>query len=343
MPPPTPPPVATTAPRHWVLPFASSLSEPCQQALAHLADTQALPHLRHLLGTLVVAQRTEGDEYALSMPHERVLAQDMGWADLSPAHDGTLPWSAWSAAQDGVRLDPALCWGTLSLSHWLMGREQLTLLSPSALGLSEADSRTCLQAVRSLFEDEGWTLLWGSPTRWYVAHPCLEGLPTASLDRVIGRNPDLWLTDHPQARTLRRLQSEVQMALYQHPLNDAREAAGLPTVNSFWLSGCGRPPACTRWADSTVVCEALREPLLATDMPAWLTAWAEVDATALRQACAALEAGQHVRLTLCGERQALSLVGPTPGSTGARLWQGLRRRLGLTPATPDVAAVLAGL
>ena len=35
------------------------------------------------------------------------------------------------------------------------------------------------------------------------------------------------------------LAGEVQMLLYSHPLNDAREAQGALPVNSFWLSGCG--------------------------------------------------------------------------------------------------------
>ncbi len=337
------PSAPATRPLHWVLPFASSLSDPCLHALSRLGSATPLPHLERLLAVLTQQQRFEADEYALSMPHERVLAAELGWADLSPAHDGLLPWSAWWATQDGLQLDPALCWATLSVGHWLMGREQLTLLDPTELRLSDADSRTCLEAVRSLFEEEGWTLLWGSATRWYAAHPSLQGLPTASLDRVIGRNPDVWLTDHPQARRLRRLQSEVQMSLYQHPLNDAREAAGQPTVNSFWLSGGGRPPAALTWPDTTVVCDALRAPLLATDMPAWIDTWAQVDATVLREACAAIDAGHAVRITLCGERHALSLSAAAPAPLGQRLWQSLRSALGGGTRQAGIPDVLQSL
>ena len=34
-----------------------------------------------------------------------------------------------------------------------------------------------------------------------------------------------------------------QMALYQHPVNTAREARGAPVVNSLWLWGAGKLPA----------------------------------------------------------------------------------------------------
>ncbi|WP_290641339.1 hypothetical protein [Aquabacterium sp.] len=313
--------MSSTLITHWIVPFASSLSEPCQQALPRLAAEHALPHLRRLLSRMQETGRLEGDEYALSMPHERVLARSMGWPDA----DGLMPWATWWAAQDGVTLDPQQTWGMLSPGHWLMGRDHLTLLDPATLGLSETESRTVFEAIRPLFEEDGWTLLWGSAQRWYAAHPSLAGLPTASLDRVIGRNPDLWLTDHAEARMVRRLQSEVQMLLYQHPVNDAREAQGLATVNSFWLSGCGTPPARTRQPDEVMLVNDLRAPMLADDMPAWLEAWAHLDATVLKSICDALDAGQPIQLTLCGERHAVTLARVAPASLSARLWQSAKR------------------
>jgi hypothetical protein len=36
-----------------------------------------------------------------------------------------------------------------------------------------------------------------------------------------------------------KLQNEVQMAWFEHPLNEAREMRGLPAVNSIWLHAQG--------------------------------------------------------------------------------------------------------
>src|SRR5690606_37289450 len=130
-----------------------------------------------------------------------------------------------------------LAWGELTPVHWHVGTDQVTLVDPAQLGLDDAASHALLEAVRPLFEGEGFVLAWGAPTRWYVAHESLSQLPTASLDRVIGRGIDLWMPDHPQARLLQRLQNEVQMLLHDDPVNRQREARGLPPVNSFWLSG----------------------------------------------------------------------------------------------------------
>lgn len=335
---------------HWLIPFASSLSEPCLHALPHLDTEGRLPNLRTLLARLHVIARSEGDEYALSMPHERVLAAALGWP-VTADTDGRLPWAHGWAAQDGIALDADTPWALLSPGHWLMGREHLTLLDPNALGLDAATSQALLEALRPLFEEDGWQLRWGAPTRWYASHPLLDGLPTASLDRVVGRNPDLWLNadpqdpaaPHPVTRALRRLQAEVQMALYQHPLNDRREAEGLPTVNSFWVSGCGKLPAGgldgSGASDQSgvmpaglTVCPELRAGLLADDMPLWVDAWQQLDATVLAELVQRLDAGQPLRLTLCGERHAVTLgTDRASASSGAAgLLGGLQHALGKT-------------
>lgn len=345
---PTPNQGATS---HWVIPFAASLSEPCQHALTRLKDPTALPRLSQLLDRLPPMARLEGDEYALAMPHERLLAHELGWQEPG----GLQPWGAWWAARDGLTLPADRCWALLSPGHWLMGREHLTLLDPSALGLDEATSKALLEALRPLFEDEGWQLRWGAPTRWYASHPLLDGLATASLERVVGRNPDLWLgADAGQAtatRALRRLQAEVQMSLYQHPLNDQREAQGLQTVNSFWVSGCGRQPgaglahgALPTWPEGLTVCDDLRAGLLSDDMPVWVDAWQHLDATVLAGIVQRLDAGQPCRLTLCGERHAVTLGTATARSGGfmgaiQRSIQALRPRR----AAPLPSAILAPL
>ena len=338
-----PAPESFSAAHHWVLPFSASLSEPCLHALPRLAAKGALPHLRQLLRQLQITTKLEGDEYALSMPHERVLGLAMGWlqSDGAVGTDGLMPWSAWWAAHDGVQLDPTRVWGLLSPGHWLMGRDHLTLLDPQTLGLSDDESRALLEAVRDLFETDGWTLQWGAASRWYASYASLAGLPTASLDRVIGRNPDVWLTDNPQARMIRRLQSEVQMLLYQHPINDARESAGLATVNSFWLSGCGAVPDTVTLPDSVQVVDDLRAPMLADDMPLWLEAWAHVDNTALKAACEALAAGRDVKLTLCGERHAVTLSRAANVGLASRVWRSVKRLTGASPGPHHVDVLTA--
>lgn len=283
---------------HLLIPFAGALADDARQALHGLS----LPRLDALLEQLTPTDRDEGDEYSLSPPHERAQARALGLL----GDDGRLPWAARHLREDG--LDPGdLAWGELTPAHWHVAAEQISLGNPSLLGLEADESRELLEAIRPLFEEDGWQLVWGSPTRWYVAHASLADLPCASIDRVIGRNVDLWLrtpggqgADARLAR-LRRLQNEVQMTLFQHPLNDRREDRGVLPVNSFWLSGCGRWQA-GHEAPRLQVETGLRDAAIAGDWRAWAAAWQALDAGPIAQALRVARERQPLCVELAGER-----------------------------------------
>jgi hypothetical protein len=276
---------------HLILAFAAPRSDAGRAALARLA----LPQLERWLADAAPVARDIGEETSAHAPHERVFARALGWPVDG---DAPLPWAARLAARDGIATGSA-AWGLVTPVHWRVGADAVHLADPRTLDLSAADSRTLFDAVQPLFDGDGLTLAWGAPLHWYASHPGLATLATASLDRVVGRNVDRWLPAQPEARGLRRLQSEVQMRLHAHPLNEAREAEGRLAVNSFWLSGCGiaQPEAP---AHAARLDERLSVPALAEDWPGWSEAFAAFDA--------ALPALNPTRLTLCGERGALSFA-----------------------------------
>ncbi|HWH82619.1 MAG TPA: hypothetical protein VNU71_10330, partial [Burkholderiaceae bacterium] len=275
------------------------------------------------------------DDDTLSPPHERALAAAFGWHGA----DGTLPFAARAAATDGIAVG-TLAWGLVTPCHWLVGRDHVTLVDPAALELTEHESRAAFDAVRPLFEGDGFRFEWGAPMRWYAAHESLADLPCAALDRVIGRDVERWLRAGDDAggrpatplRRVRRLQAEWQLLLYPHPLNEAREQRGALTLNSFWLSGCGRFQP--EHGTAPLVDERLREPLLAQDFVAWADAWRALDAEALG---ALLDASRDARvtLTLCGERAAQRFE-----SAPSRGWW---QRAGDRWRAPEPRAVLEAL
>ena len=285
--------------QHLLIPFASATSE-AAEAATHVLRDLALPQLARLMGRLTAAPRDSGAADSLSPPHERALAASWGWH----GSDGCLPFAAQAAQRDGIEVG-SQAWALLTPAHWLLGRDHVLLADPAALDLAEAESRALFDAVRPLFESEGFALAWGAPLRWYAAHDSLADLPCASLDRVIGRRIEAWLADtrhHAPGRLVQRLQSEVQMLLYPHPVNEVREARGLPAVNSFWLSGCGRYQAADEAA--VQIDDSLRAALLAQDWAAWADAWHALDAGPIAALLQRAQAGESVALTLCGERHA---------------------------------------
>jgi hypothetical protein len=323
---------------HLIVPFAAVSSPAMAPALAQ-CNALRLPQLHELLVAAHAQAPVLGDEWSFNTPAERALAQALG----VDAPDGLLPTAAWLAQaqpdQPDWQPDPSLPLGLLCPAHWRLGTEQISLLPPSALALDAAASRAFFAAVAPLFESEGAQLHWAAPLRWYVQHSALAGLRCASLHRVVGRNVDRWLPAQPEARLWRRLQNEVQMLLYTHPLNAQREAQGLLALNSFWLCGAG---AATRvhWPAGLQVDERLVEPALAEDAVAWLDAWRTLDDEVLAPALVAAREGQPLRLTLCGERGAQSLVlatGVRQAPWWRRWWPGGR---GAAQAWAQLGAVL---
>ncbi|NML87388.1 hypothetical protein [Polaromonas sp.] len=290
---------------HLIIPFASCSAEgwlPAMQAL----QRENLPQLARLLQGMALVQTDTRDAATLSPPHERALAQALDLAsDETP--DGLIPWAASDAAE---QLQPGSeqagkAWAWITPCHWAMGHLHATLSDPAALALREDESRALLAIMQAYFETDGIRLHYLTPERWLAEGELFRQLPTASLDRVLARNVDAWLPDSPNAAPLRRLQNEMQMLLYTHPFNDARDANRQLPVNSFWLSGTGDlPAACLPGKAEISAPRDLAQAVFKEDWIAYGEAWGRLDSGAITQLLARQRAGESVRLTLCGEQSA---------------------------------------
>ncbi len=324
---------------HLLIPFAHNPSPDCQTALAGLK----LPNLQQLLGQLTATVDDRGSRDSLSPPHERALASALGLAAPGAApNDGLLPWGAWHAARAGLAAGES-AWAVIHPCVWSVQTKHITMGDPAALQLTDTDSQALMAAMVPYFAQDGIHLHHDAPGRWLACGGVFRGLATASIDRVASRNVDDWLPKSAAAKSLRRLQQEMQMLLYTHALTEARAEAGKAAVNSFWMSGTGSLPsgfdaATSADAFSRVVCpSALRDAALAENWPAWADAWAQIDTTECAAALAALKNGQTVRLTLCGDAHAHSLRSPTQGG-----WAGLMRRFKGRASPQTLLATLDG-
>jgi hypothetical protein len=264
---------------HAVIAYASPSAEDFQSAISALY----LPHLQKLLAALTcVAQSNLAPESGthfqnILMPHESCLS---AWG-LSPE---------WG---ESVCITPC---------HWQVGMNEVVMLNPSETGLSEEESRALLKAFQPYFEEDGLHATYESPLRWRATGALFKDLPLASLDRVIGSNVNAWMPNatHPrQSRQLQRLQSEMQMLLYQHPVNDLRSQQGKWTVNSFWVHREIQQlfsPSLPAQVHMT-----LRAPAFDKQTQAWCQAWQHLDTTVCQPLLNTLQSGQEVSLTLCGD------------------------------------------
>ncbi|KAB2922595.1 MAG: hypothetical protein F9K30_12235 [Dechloromonas sp.] len=136
--------------------------------------------------------------------------------------------------------------------HWLCAdpvhlrfhHERIVLADAGAFALDDDEAHDIAAALNDEFADIG-QLEVASARRWYLrlypagrafAGACAHVAEPLSL--VAGRRVDSEIGDDDA--TLRRWLNEVQMFLHAHPLNQRREQAGKPPVNSLWLWGGGR-------------------------------------------------------------------------------------------------------
>ncbi len=280
---------------HLVIPFARCEGDAWLAAMK-AQPAGSLKNLGKLLQGMKLLSSNEGQAHSLSTPHERVLAQVQG---LEDAIDGLIPWAAMEANTGSAK-----AWAFITPCHWAMGREQATLTDPSALALTAEDSQTLLAAMQPYFATEGITLHYAAPEHWLAEGEVFRTLPTASLDRVLGRNVDAWLPGTDTAPSLRRLQNEMQMLLYTHTLNDERSAKRLLPVNSFWISGTGALNQSVQKIQKINTPRTLAQAAFKDDWATYVKAWGEIDAIGIAQLLVQQNAGQAVRITLCGERNA---------------------------------------
>lgn len=282
---------------HLVIPFAAPAGPQCHAALERLA----LPHLRTLLRTLRPSGALLGTEEDLSPLPERVLTED-AYAD------GLIAWAAVRAAALPP-FKPDAAYGLVSPCHLVVHADHISMQDPATLDLSDAESQALMRAMQPYFLEDGLTLHWLEASTWLAEGEALRALPTASLDRVRGQPVDRWMPRQHAAKLVRRLQNEMQMLLYTHPINDARVARGAPMANSFWLSGTGDlPPHSAPVLQATVLRE-LTAPALRDDPPGWAQAWQALDAGPLAKLVAALKSSPTpgaapIALTLCGNQRA---------------------------------------
>lgn len=176
--------------------------------------------------------RHEAGEAAQLQRHLQPLPARWPAAALSRAGDAGLDATSGSA---WLRADPAHLRPDINGARLLgIGRN---------LGIDQADVDALLPALRPLLGDAGFQLDAPHPERWYLRLPAGTPLPEfAAPEQALGDDLFEHRLEGPQARLWRRLESEVQITLHNHPHNQARLQTGRVPINALWFWGGGVLP-----------------------------------------------------------------------------------------------------
>jgi len=238
---------------HLLVPFALPSAAAASTALAGLE----YPALSKLVARARVDEQVIGEDFQRTLPHERWVARAFGASgprvaasatsappttDAGAAADDEAPLAPWMLLADGGAPGDAT-WACVQPVHVRIAHDHLVLIDPASLELADADAAALYAVARPLIEELGVRIEAPTPQRWYLSSEQFGTLAGASPLRASGRNIEIWLPHEAhsgqRSRAWMKVQNEVQMAWFEHPVNEAREARGLPAVNSIWFHAQG--------------------------------------------------------------------------------------------------------
>ena len=223
---------------HLLLPFALPAAADASTALH---DIQS-PALDRLIARATLVERVVGEDFQRTLPHERWVARQFGALPSGAAAADEAPLAPYMLRADGGEPGNAT-WACVQPVHVRIAHDHLVLIDPASLELSDDEASVLLAIARPLIEELGVRIEAPKPARWYLSGDGFGTLAGASPLRASGRNIEIWLPHEAhsgdRSRAWMKLQNEVQMAWFEHPVNEAREARGLPAVNSIWFHAQG--------------------------------------------------------------------------------------------------------
>jgi len=138
--------------------------------------------------------------------------------------------------------------------HVEVSRDSLWVADATLFDLTHTEAAGLVAALNAHFAPD-IRFRAAQPDRWYASATRPSALATTPIAEARGRPVNEHLPHGTDAARWNAVLNEAQMLLHAHPVNEAREARGAPTVNSvwFWGGGCyaapARAPYACVWAD----------------------------------------------------------------------------------------------
>ncbi len=163
--------------------------------------------------------------------------------NLSAASD--YPIAALSAQAENFDTENAY-WFCAEPVHLALQRDAFTLHEEVPLSISAVHAQEILHTLNHHFKEDGLQFFLGASGAWYlkITHLFEQFTPvkTHFSQMAIGKNIHSWMPEGQAAHKWRAMLNEIQMLLFEHAVNQAREQAGELAINSFWISGGGFMP-----------------------------------------------------------------------------------------------------
>lgn len=131
--------------------------------------------------------------------------------------------------------------------HLRVMRDRIVLADSGVLNLTQPEADALALSISEHF-GASFSTQPLHPARWYLRLDQAPRLRTTPISIAVGCDIDPLLPQGEDAMLFRTQLNELQMLLFEHPVNQAREARGELPVNSLWLWGGGFLPAVSKQA-----------------------------------------------------------------------------------------------
>ena len=151
---------------------------------------------------------------------------------------------AWASIQNKAgkqasSQDKLAYWLYATPVHLVLQRDTFSLAAPVPLGLDIDEVDALTAALNQHFASDGLAFIWHENT-WFLSLQTSPQISTTAPQAAINKDISAYLPTGEGATKWASFTNEIQMLLFDHPVNIAREAKRLPAINSIWCYGGGQ-------------------------------------------------------------------------------------------------------
>jgi hypothetical protein len=123
--------------------------------------------------------------------------------------------------------------------HLVLQRDSFSLAAPAPLRLEDIEIEVLTSALNQHFSQDNMQFFWHENT-WFLRLEQNPNIQTIAPEAALNKDVGAYLPTGKGVIKWASFTNEIQMLLFEHPINQAREGKRLPAINSIWCYGGGQ-------------------------------------------------------------------------------------------------------